>query len=237
MWTAMTEKRVLGLLADILDYPRPGLAERILECETLLSESTPGAADLLGRFRSFVEATPLGILEEVYTGYFDLNSVCHPYIGYHVFGESYKRSAFLLTLKEMYRSQGFQADEVELPDRLSVVLRFLAMSKDEQSARETLAEGVLPALEQMTKEEGTASLPATTLDMATPQLEGHSQGEVLAGGFVLEMTEVAGIKVGVQSEEYPYRQALRALRAVVEAICQPQVSEQGAHPSGGKNHG
>ena len=42
----------------------------------------------------------MGKLQEVYSGFFDLNSICHPYIGYQLFGENYKRSIFLVELKK-----------------------------------------------------------------------------------------------------------------------------------------
>jgi nitrate reductase assembly molybdenum cofactor insertion protein NarJ len=35
----------------------------------------------------FAGSTPASRLEEIYTGTFDLNLVCFPYPGYHLFGE------------------------------------------------------------------------------------------------------------------------------------------------------
>ena len=46
---------------------------------------------------------------------------------------------------------GFEISETELPDRLSVMLRFLAVSGDEQQRQEIMSEGLLPALGKMIK--------------------------------------------------------------------------------------
>lgn len=145
------QQRILHLFANILDYPGHGLAETVGECEALVSRGNPEAATLLDKFCTFVKETPPGRLEEVYTGAFDLDAACYPYVGYHLFGESYKRSAFILELKERYRAQGFAVGN-ELPDHLAVLLRFLATSDDVNLAGELINEALLPALERMVGE-------------------------------------------------------------------------------------
>lgn len=149
-------RRILSLLADTLEYPTKALAEQVRECEGLAAKSDPQAAALLARFRSFVEATPLERVEEVYTGTFDLDAACHPYVGYQLLGESYKRSIFLWELKDRYRAQGYVTSDQELPDRLSVVLRFVAVSQDRELNREIVGEALIPALAAMTKPKDNA---------------------------------------------------------------------------------
>jgi nitrate reductase molybdenum cofactor assembly chaperone NarJ/NarW len=141
--------KVLGLFADILDYPAPGLASKAGDCAALVRAAQPQAAALLESFRVFAEEHPLGKLQEVYSGFFDLNSICHPYVGYQLFGENYKRSVFLVGLKQSYRAAGFEADASEIPDRLSIVLRFAAQTESED-IDDLLGRGLLPALERMT---------------------------------------------------------------------------------------
>src|SRR5579864_5975421 len=130
--------KVLELFADILDYPAPGLASKTAECAALIGAAQPQAATLLESFHRFAEETPLGKLQEVYSGFFDLNSICHPYVGYQLFGENYKRSIFLIGLKKAYRAEGFEMDGSELPDRLSIVLRYVAHSKGGEDIDELL---------------------------------------------------------------------------------------------------
>src|SRR6185437_10584546 len=140
--------KVLGLFADILDYPELDLERKASECAALVRGVQPQAAALLESFRSFAEESPVGRLQEVYSGFFDLNSICHPYVGYQLFGENYKRSIFLVELKKSYRAEGFEASPDEIPDRLSVVLRYAAESKSDD-VDDLLAKGLLPALERM----------------------------------------------------------------------------------------
>ncbi len=231
--------RLLRLFADMLDYPAPGLAEKASECEELVSSiAPPEMVPLMRAFRTFAEETPQGRLEEVYTGFFDLNPVCHPYVGYQLFGESYKRSSFLLGLKGLYRAEGFQFSESELPDRLSVMLRFVAHSRDGDLKEELLRDGLLPALERMTKkaESDGSPPPKQQVGQGDVQLEGHSKGEVLAGGFVLEMAEGTTNEGPLRTEEHPYRQALRGLKTVLEAMTKAQSSSSGLVSQEGGDH-
>jgi nitrate reductase delta subunit len=155
--------QILGLFADILDYPAPGLARKAAECAALIGAAQLEAAALLESFRCFAEETSLGKLQEVYSGFFDLNSICHPYVGYQLFGENYKRSSFLVGLKKAYRDEGFEADTSEIPDRLSIVLRFAAQSKGGEDIDELLNRGLLPALARMTTK---------------PETDGHQHGPI-----------------------------------------------------------
>lgn len=221
MRRAVDRRRMLGLFADILDYPEPGLARKAVECETLLDAVAPEAATLLGDFRGFAEESPIGRLEEVYSGFFDLNPICHPYVGYQLFGENYKRSSFLIGLKERYRAEAFQASTNDIPDRLSTVLRFIAHSNDGEGADSLVREGLLPALKRMTtrRESGQGDHDdAAEFDgdtgMARKQLDGHGHGEVLAGGFVLE-TSVDADEPG-DRQPHPYHRALEALRVALQ---------------------
>jgi nitrate reductase molybdenum cofactor assembly chaperone NarJ/NarW len=148
--------KLLGLFADILDYPAPGLARKAAECAAVVGGVQPQAAKLLQSFQEFAERHPLGKLQEVYSGFFDLNSICHPYVGYQLFGENYKRSIFLVGLKKSYRAEGFEASPDEIPDRLSVVLRYTSESTSDD-VDDLLVKGVLPALERMTTKPETDS--------------------------------------------------------------------------------
>jgi nitrate reductase delta subunit len=137
---------VYRLFADLLEYPTSAdLAERARACADLLD---PAAAALLNEFRAFVEQSPPERLEELYTNTFDLQVVCYPYVGYHLFGESYKRGAFLARLNEGYQARGFSSGK-ELPDHLGVVLRFLARGEGGEFGQTLLDEGLIPAVNAM----------------------------------------------------------------------------------------
>jgi nitrate reductase molybdenum cofactor assembly chaperone len=203
MTQATVAPRVLDLLADILDYPQGHPDEKVEECASLVSVGTPEAAAHLRRFQSSVRGLPAGRLEEIYTVTFDLEASCHPYVGYHLFGESYQRSTFLVGLKERYRAWGFESPETELPDRLSVMLRFLAVTGDEELKQEIMSQGLLPALGKMIK-------VAEDTDKDSEEAPGETPDEV------------PDEEPDVHADAY--RLVLRALRVVLEDVT-PRESE------------
>ena len=224
--------QILGLFADILDYPAPGLAGKAAECAALISAAQPEAAALLESFRGYAEENSLGKLQEVYSGFFDLNSICHPYVGYQLFGENYKRSVFLIGLKKAYRDEGFEATASDIPDRLSIVLRFVAHSKGGEEIDELLNRGLLPALARMTtkpesdahQHDGPVDVDADTgIERAKiddreqrMQLKGQSQGDILGPGFLLAMSEDYDSYAAAEKRVHPYHQALEALRLLLD---------------------
>jgi nitrate reductase delta subunit len=87
-------------------------------------------------------------MEELYTSTFDLNAICYPYVGYHLFGDGNHRGMFLAGLKEHYQVSHFSAGN-ELPDHLGVMLRFLANDGDEGEREELIFLCIIPALKKM----------------------------------------------------------------------------------------
>lgn len=144
------EGRVFGLFGELLDYPRSERAAMAAECAALIAGRSAEAAALLREFEAFAATTTLSQLEEVYTAVFELDATCHPYVGYHLFGESYKRSTFLLALKELYRPYAIEYG-AELPDHLAALLRFLAVNDDATETEEIIREALHPTLKKMLK--------------------------------------------------------------------------------------
>jgi nitrate reductase delta subunit len=152
------------LFADLLEYPSPALTS---QAQAAAAGAGMGqAAALLTEFYSFVEQASPARLEELYTGTFDLQAVCYPYVGYHLFGDNYKRGMFMAQLNAGYRERGFSAGK-ELPDHVAVILRFLApvpeaersgasVSENEFS-QGLLHEGLIPAVDTMVKAFGNQS--------------------------------------------------------------------------------
>ncbi len=143
--------QAMQLFADLLDYPYASVVGTAGQCAELVADRSPEAASLLQQFESFAKHTSLSRLQEIYTGVFELDATCHPYVGYHLFGESYKRSAFLLGLQERYRAYQLQHG-VELPDHLAVVLRYLAVNQDRAETEEMISEALHPTLRKLLKE-------------------------------------------------------------------------------------
>lgn len=150
MYTELEMRQLYQCFARMLEYPAGGTLQAALTAQGLLADENPEAAALLNDFHEYAKSLPPGRLEEVYTGTFDLDAACHPYVGYHLFGETYKRSAFLVELKQRYNAAGFTFSDTELPDHLAVILHFLAMTKDNTQAEEIARDALLPVLDRMT---------------------------------------------------------------------------------------
>ncbi len=139
-------RRVWELFAELLDYPRQLPTELLSECLTLTGTVSADGEARLAKFQSFAEEATLGRLQEEYTRAFDMDESHSLYLGYHLLGESYKRSALLLEFMDRYRAQGMEVAG-ELADYLPVVLRFLAMNQDQKLTNEIVAEAIWPTLE------------------------------------------------------------------------------------------
>ena len=116
-------------------------------CSPVSSEARDAAQTGYGQI-AFVKRTPRSTLEEVFTATFDLNAGRHPYIGFHLFGEAYKRSVFMLELRDRYRKYRFEHGS-ELADHLSVMLRFMAICDDEEIKGELARDALIRSLEPM----------------------------------------------------------------------------------------
>ena len=124
-------------LAALLEYPNESFPSRIRTAQNV-------ANDFIGR----VGTLSLSELQELYTRTFDLNPVCALEIGYHLFGENYKRGEFLAHLRET--EAPFDLDqEQQLPDYLPVLLRLLNKLEDEELRASLIGECLMPGIEKM----------------------------------------------------------------------------------------
>jgi len=182
VYTDTETRQLYQCFACMLEYPAGETLQAAAKAQGLLMDETPDAAALLREFHEYAESLPPGRLEEVYTGTFDLDAACHPYVGYHLFGETYKRSAFLVELKRRYNAEGFVFSETELPDHLAVILHFLATTHDTSLADEIARDALLPVLDRMTgraKSEGFDEAAAADSPSAEEETEKRSQFQVV----------------------------------------------------------
>lgn len=159
---------ILRLFADLLVYPRTDLSKKVQDGAALVDLEYPEAAVLISEFHEFVAESSLGRLQEVFTTTFDLDATYHPYIGHHLFGESYKRSAFMVGLKERYRVVGLDIGS-EVADNLAMMLRYLSLSEDASQIAAIIHEAILPALEKMIKK-GIADEEESPVEVDQSQL-------------------------------------------------------------------
>jgi nitrate reductase molybdenum cofactor assembly chaperone NarJ/NarW len=148
MTPATTVQSICCHFAELCSYPTADLASTVAACSALLRKDYPESASSLEHFAGFLHAQLPARLEEIYTATFDLQPVCHPYVGYQLCGESQQRAMFLMQLNRLYLSYGF-VPGVELPDHLSTLLRFIGTRAPLDCRRELIEDGLLPALAKM----------------------------------------------------------------------------------------
>lgn len=136
--------------ATLLGYPGENIAAQAATCSVDLRHVSSEAADSLESFITFLEANETSRIEEAFTGTFDLQSLCHPYVGYQLCGESQQRTMFMIKLRELYQQYDFISGN-ELPDHLTEVLRFVASITDQDCRLEIIQDGLLPALAKITQ--------------------------------------------------------------------------------------
>lgn len=141
----------LADFAEILSYPGPGADPAAAARRCLDRVADHEARALLARFLARAEQAGPHEMEELFTSTFDLRPASAPYVGHQLCGESPQRGAFLARLAEVYQEEGFRP-EGELPDHLSVVLRFLATARPGPAREDLLTDGLVPALERMLAE-------------------------------------------------------------------------------------
>ena len=142
---------IYALYADVLTYPMRLPTTAIDKLKTLLSTHTNDVKTGPNAFSSFIHDCPCSRLQEIYTSTFDLQVVCFPYVGYQLFGESYKRGTFMVKILEFYKQHHFDFDKKELPDFIGVMLRFIGQLTDAELLFNLLNECMIPALEKMLK--------------------------------------------------------------------------------------
>lgn len=146
----MAMRSIYEILADLLDYPVADWQSRCDECKELLTAESESLAGQFSLFASETERLSLSELQELYTRTFDLSPVCALDIGYHLFGENYKRGVFLANLRETEAPFDL-GQEHQLPDYLPVLLRLLTKLDEEELRGALIVDCMIPALDKMLK--------------------------------------------------------------------------------------
>ena len=145
-----THKALCRNFAALFSYPDEHLAEHAERCLHNMKHVDSSAVAPLESFTTFVELNQPSRIEEAFTAAFDLQPVCHPYIGYQLCGESQQRTMLMLKLRELYRQFDFETCN-ELPDHIAEVLRFVGSISDCDCRDEIIRDGLLPTLDKLTK--------------------------------------------------------------------------------------
>jgi nitrate reductase delta subunit len=154
----MTAKPLYESFASLLEYPDASWHERLDAIWEPIASECPAALAPLLEFSRDIDNLALTGLQERYTQTFDLNPVCTLDIGYHLFGENYKRGVFLANLQETEKP--FDLGQAsQLPDYLPVLLRLVDRLEDTDLRQALFNDCLIPALHKMIEALGHAGSP------------------------------------------------------------------------------
>ena len=134
-------------IARLLRYPdadTPKLAAAI--ADEAMNTGHP-CQEYLEAFALVARTSSQEDMAELYTRSFDLNPDCVLEIGWHLFGESYKRGQFLAMMRHHLQENGIEAGS-DLPDYLPNLLD-LTMKLETQDAIDLVDDCILPAMEKI----------------------------------------------------------------------------------------
>jgi len=135
------ENKIYGHFANLVSYPELTIQE---DADGLVAALTGQRVDKLVQFAEHVRHSIHSDIEELFTRTFDLNPACCLEVGWHLFGEDYRRGEFLVQMRESLAEEGI-IENGELPDHLSHGLHLLTRLEPED-AREFTKSYLLPAI-------------------------------------------------------------------------------------------
>ncbi|MBI5180643.1 MAG: molecular chaperone TorD family protein [Nitrospirae bacterium] len=149
-------KDIYTLFAELLDFPRENIRPKVEECiQDLFGSQYPeDVIKELVSFKNDLDRLSIDALQELYSYTFELVSDTTLDMGYylHAGQDGFKRARNLVAIKAMYRDKGFPFEEVskgELPDHLSVLLRFIGFIENEELRRDFMKTFVVVSMEKL----------------------------------------------------------------------------------------
>lgn len=134
------EKLTFKLVSYLLSYPEDTFCESL---DDVISLMDLVEEDVKPDFLQFFQSIQILDLEEwrrQYIQTFDFGRSTNLYVTYALHGEQRERGPALLKLKQLYKSEGFEVTDKELPDYLPVMLEFASANEDVRVGLELLNE-------------------------------------------------------------------------------------------------
>lgn len=139
------------IFADLLRYPGEDYPEKAALCLSMLKACYPDAVEEIRPFVEYINTHTKDEREELYTKTFDVQPICYLDLGYVIFGEDYKRGAFLL---HMQGEQQLAENNcgTDLPDNISNMLVLYTKTKNQALLNELAVKILIPGVEKMIAE-------------------------------------------------------------------------------------
>lgn len=120
-------------LAALLRYPRDDYVRQIDLALDASRVACPEVAALLSPFATWARGRVPGELEEDFARTFEHTDERALEVGWHVFGESYTRGTYLVTMRGLLREHGVE-ECGELPDHLSHAVAVVGRMAEQRAA-------------------------------------------------------------------------------------------------------
>ncbi len=144
-----------SLLANLLRYPEEDFMGHLKKSQEFLDEFYPEAGNELRPFSEYMSNCPLDNRQELFTKTFDVQPICYLDLGYVMFGEDYKRGAFLLNMKG--EQQKINNDcGTDLPDNICNVMDLMTISEDDIFLTDLVQNIFIPCVKMMIGEFNSA---------------------------------------------------------------------------------
>lgn len=139
------------VFANLLRYPSKDYALKAQECFVMLQKNYPDAAEEIKPFVDYVYLHSEDEREELYTKTFDVQPICYLDLGYVIFGEDYKRGAFLLHMQEEQLKANNDCG-TDLSDNISNMLTLYTKTDKQELLDELAVKILIPGVEKMISE-------------------------------------------------------------------------------------
>jgi len=139
------------IFADLLRYPEGDYSKMAADCLAMLQSRYPDAVVEMQPFVDYMNAHTKDEREELYTKTFDVQPLCYLDLGYVLFGEDYKRGAFLLHMQHEQKKAGNDCG-TDLSDNISNVLVWYTKTDDQEILNELAVKILIPGVEKMIAE-------------------------------------------------------------------------------------
>lgn len=136
------------VFANLLRYPGKDYTVKAQECLNMLQKNYPEAAEEIRPFADYISSHSEDEREELYTKTFDVQPICYLDLGYVLFGEDYKRGAFLLHMQEEQLKANNDCG-TDLSDNISNILTLYTKTDNQALLDELAVKILIPGLEKM----------------------------------------------------------------------------------------
>jgi nitrate reductase assembly molybdenum cofactor insertion protein NarJ len=140
-----------NFLSEMFRYPESDFPEKVRQCQKMLTEHYPEAAETFAPFSKYVDEAVGDELEILFTRTFDVQPISYLDIGYVLFVEDYKRGEFLVNMKREQEEAGNDCG-TDLPDNLPNILTLIPKLENKDILDELIRLALVPAIDKMINE-------------------------------------------------------------------------------------